>query len=235
MREAVALTKQALVIDPSYAPAAAMIGWCFGWQRLQGWGSLSNAEIAEAVHLARRAIEVGKDDPDALWMAANTVSFFAGDHAAAAGAIDRALTLNPSSAHACLASGLLSYRQNRPDRAVEAFERGMRLSPLDPLGYVFTGGLAAVHVMAGRYEEAVEWADRSLRELPRYESAIRNRLVACAHLGRIEEARDGLGRLLEIAPGLTITRYKALYTVTHPPELIDLHVQGLRKAGLPEE
>jgi TolB-like protein/class 3 adenylate cyclase len=235
MREAVALMKQALVIDPSYAPAAAMIGWCYGWQRLQSWGPLSNTEVAEAVHLARRAIEVGKDDPDALWMAANTVSFFAGDHAAAAGAIDRALTLNPSSAHALLASGMLSYRQNQAERAVEVLERGMPLSPLDPLGYVFTGGLAAVHVMAGRYEEAIEWANRSLRELPRYESAIRNRLIACAHLGRIEEARDGLVRLLKITPGLTIARFKALYTITHTPELIDVHTEGLRKAGLPEE
>jgi TolB-like protein len=234
MREAVALLQRALAIDPSYAPAAAMIGWCRGWQRLQGWGPLSDAEIAEAARLARQAIEAGRDDPDALWMAANTVSFFAGDHATAAGAIDRALTLNPSSAHAWLASGVLSYRQNRPERAVEAFERGMRLSPLDPLRYLFTAGLAAVHVMAGRYEEAIEWADRSLRELPRYESAIRNRLVACAHLGRIEEARDGLVRLLEITPGLTIARFKALYTITHAPELIDLHVEGLRRAGLPE-
>jgi hypothetical protein len=31
-----------------------------------------------------------------------------------------------------------------------------------------------------------------------------------------------LVRLLEITPGLTIARYKALYTVTHPPELIGL-------------
>jgi TolB-like protein len=235
MREAITLLQRALAAGPSYAPAAAMIGWCRGFQRQQGWGPLSDAEIAAAARLARQAIEAGRDDPDALWMAANTVSFFAGDHATAAGAIDRALTLNPSSAHAWLASGLLSYRQNRPDRAVEAFERGMRLSPLDPLGYVFTAGLAAVHVMAGRYEEAIEWADRSLRDLPRYESAIRNRLIACAHLGRIEEAREGLDRLLEITPWLTIARYKALYTITHPPELIDLHVEGLRKAGLPEK
>jgi len=235
MHEAIALLSRALAIDPSYAPAAAMISWCRTFQRLQGWGPLSDAEVVEAVHLARQAIEAGKDDPDALWMAANTVSFFAGDHAAASGAIDRALALNPNSAHACFASGWLSYRQNRPGRAVEAFERGMRLSPLDPLGYLFTAGLAAVHVMAERYEEAIEWADRSLRDLPRYESAIRNRLVACAHLGRIEEARDGLDRLLEITPWLTIARYKALYTITHPPELIDLHVEGLRKAGLPEK
>jgi tetratricopeptide (TPR) repeat protein len=94
MREAIALVKSAVAIDPTYAPAAAMIGWCRGLQRLQGWGPLSDAEVAEAVSLARQAIEAGRDDPDALWMAANTVSFFAGDHATAA--VDRALTLNPS-------------------------------------------------------------------------------------------------------------------------------------------
>ena len=61
-----------------------MIGWCNGWQRLQGWGPLTDAEVAEGVRLARRAIEAGKDDPDTLWMAANTVSFFTGEHATAA-------------------------------------------------------------------------------------------------------------------------------------------------------
>ena len=110
----------------------------------------------------------------------------------------------------------------------------MRLSPLDPLVHYFTGGLAMAHVIAGRYEEAIEWADRSLRELPRYESALRNRVVACAQLGRIDEARHWLGRLLEITPGLTVARYKALYKATHPPVIIDLYAEGLRKAGLPE-
>jgi len=138
VREAVALLKRALAIDPSYAPAAAMIGWCRGWQRLQGWGPFSDAEVAEAVRLAIHAIEAGKDDPDALWMAANTVSFFAGDHNTAADAIDRALTLNPNSAYAWHASAFASYRQNRSASAIEAFRRAMRLSPLDPLGHIFS-------------------------------------------------------------------------------------------------
>jgi len=60
-------------------------------------------------------------------------------------------------------------------------------------------------------------------------------VVACAHLGRIAEARDWLRRLLEITPRLTIARYKALYGITHPPGIIDIYVEGLRKAGLPEE
>jgi tetratricopeptide (TPR) repeat protein len=196
MHEAIGLLDRALGIDPSYSPAAAMIGRCRASQKLQGWGRISDSETAEAVRLARQAIEAGKNDPDTLWMAGNTLSFFAGEHATAASVIERALVLNPNSAHAWLVSGRVSYRENRPERAIEAFQRAMRLSPLDPLGYLVTAGLAAAHVVARQYEEAIEWADRSSRELPRYESALRNRVVACAHLGRIEEARDWLERLL---------------------------------------
>jgi adenylate cyclase len=134
-----------------------------------------------------------------------------------------------------MAKGLVSYRQNLPEEAIEAFKRAVRLSPLDPLHYFFTGGLALAHVIAGRYEGAIEWADRSLRDSPQFESALRNKVAACAHLGRIEEARGVLERLLELQPDLTIARFRARYAVTLPPEVLDIYVEGYRKAGLPEE
>jgi hypothetical protein len=59
-------------------------------------------------------------------------------------------------------------------------------------------------------------------------------VIPLCDLGRIAEAGDWLGRLLEIIPELTIARYKALYEITHALELIDVHVEGLRKVGLPE-
>jgi adenylate cyclase len=68
MREAIALLKRALAIDPSYSPAAAMIGWCRVHERVQGWGRLSDENANEAVRLARMATEAGRDDPDSLWM-----------------------------------------------------------------------------------------------------------------------------------------------------------------------
>jgi adenylate cyclase len=110
----------------------------------------------------------------------------------------------------------------------------MRLSPLHPLCWIFSGGLAAYHVIAGRCEKAIEWTDRSLRELPRYESALRNRVAACAHLGGIGEARDGLERLLKLQPGLTIARYDALYGTVFSQQIHGVYTEGLRKAGLPE-
>jgi hypothetical protein len=57
VREAIVLLQRVLAIDASYAPAAAMIGWCRSCQKLQGWGPVSDAEIGEGLRLARKAIE----------------------------------------------------------------------------------------------------------------------------------------------------------------------------------
>src|SRR6516164_3548542 len=184
----------------------------------------------------RHAIEAGRDDPDVLWMAGHVILALGGDVPAGASAFDRAVTLNPNSAHAWMARGFASYCQNRPDPAIEAFERAMRLSPLDPLGHLFTCGMAFAHTAAGRYEETLEWADRSLRELPRYRSSMYMKVILCAHLDRLEEAHEWLGRLLEDTPGLTIAGCKARFaTGWLAPQIADFYVEGLRKAGLPEE
>jgi TolB-like protein/class 3 adenylate cyclase len=236
VREAIALLQLALSIDPSCAPAAAMVGCCRITQRQQGWGPLSDAEVVEAVRLARGAGEAGKDDPDTLWMAAFCLSVFTGAHAAAASAIDRALTLNPNSAQAWNASGWVSCFQHQPDPAIQAFRRATRLSPLDPRGWGSIIGLAFAHMIAGRYEEAIDWSDRCLHEQPRSILAMRVKIICCAHLGSIEEAHCWLERLLEVQPGLTIARWKALYAATlFAPEILAMYVEGLRKAGMPEE
>jgi hypothetical protein len=90
-------------------------------------------------------------------------------------------------------------------------------------------------MMAGRYEEAMDWVDRSLQEMPRYTAAIRVKVVLCTYLGRIDEARDWVGRLLDLQPGFTVTEMRAYATRFLAPEVLQIYTEGLRKAGLPEK
>ena len=235
MRDAIPFLRRALTIDPFYAPASAMFGFCRALQRARGWEGLSEAEIAEALQLSRQALDVGKDDPDALWMAADAISILAHDHARAAGAIDRALKLNPNSAHAWMAKGWIACCQNQPRSAIEALTRGVRLSPLDPLGYFFKGGLALAHLAIGQYQEALEWADLCFREYPRYTPALRIKVVCHAHLGQTDEAGKAVKQLLAVDPKSTIARFTTNLTGYFPPSIVDVFVEGLRKAGMPEE
>jgi tetratricopeptide (TPR) repeat protein len=168
-------------------------------------------------------------------MAGDAISILAREHATAAGAIDRALKLNPNSAHGWMAKGWVECLHNRPRPAIEALERAIQLSPLDPLGYFFSGGLALAHLAAEQYQEAMEWAERCWREYPRYTVALRFKLVACAHLGRVEEARTGVRQLLKIDPTFTIARWKADNMGYYPAEIGAVFEEGYRKAGLLEE
>ncbi len=237
MREAVVLARRALAIDPSYAPAAAMVGWGRMLQRIQGWGTVSETEVTEAVLLARQAVELGRDDPEVLSLAGYTIDILAGDHSAAMAIIDRALALNPNSAQAWGARGWVLSAQSQFTPAIEASQQAMRLSPLDPLAFAYMAGIAFAHMAAGRYEEAIEWADRTLHAQPRYVVAMRFKLVCLAHLGRTDDACELLKRVLDLSPGLTIAAWQASYATTSvfSPEFLALYVDGLRKAGVPEE
>jgi adenylate cyclase len=237
LREAGALAKNALAVDPSYIPAAALIGWCRTLQRIQGWGAVSDAEIAGAVLLARQAIEAGLDDPDVLTFAGYTIAFLAGEPAAALAAINRALTLNPNSALAWAARGWVLVMQNQFTPAIEAEQQAIRLSPLDPLAFIFSAGLAFAHLAAGRYEEAMEWAERTLHAKPRHLVTMRIKLVCLAHLGRTNDTSEWLKRVLALQPALTIAGWKASWATTSvvSPELLARYTDGLRKAGVPEK
>jgi adenylate cyclase len=233
--QALDMLQRAMAIDRNYAPAAALIARCRLAQRVQGWGPVSDAEIADAVRLLRHALETAKDDPNTLASAAYTLSSFVGEHAAAARAIECALVLNPNSAETWTAKGWVSCYQGDAESAMEAFDRAMRLSPLDPRGYHIKAGQAFARMIVGRYAEAIEWADRSLSEQPRYNAAIRAKIVALAQLGRVAEAHTLLARLIELQPGLTIAGFRIYAASNFPPELLAIYIDGLRQAGLPEE
>ena len=202
-------------------------------QRAQGWGALSGDDIAEACRLARQALEAERDDAETISQAAWTLFFLAGEAAMAATAFDRALALNPNAAHAWMHRGGIHAQRNQPASAIEAIERARRLSPFDPYASFYAANIAFAHLVARRFELAIEWADRALHDQPRMVPAMRQKVIALAHLGRLDEAHAELGRVLTIYPNLTVAGFRD-YAHFQAPEVLELYVTGLRLAGLPE-
>ena len=102
---------------------------------------------------------------------------------------------------------------------------------------LFYGRLAHAHFAVGRCEEAIEWADWALQAQPRMTAVVGIRAAACAQLGRVEEAREYLRRLCALLrPGwLTIAGIRQGWSKFVSPEFLAAGIDGLRKAGLPEE
>jgi tetratricopeptide (TPR) repeat protein len=116
---------------------------------------------------------LASDDAIALYTAALALAFTGGDLPAGTDLINRALQINPNLAVAWDMSGYINVYKGEADRAVENFNRAMRLSPLDPLIYTMQSGMAAAHFQAARYDEAASWAGRALRAQPTWLAALR--------------------------------------------------------------
>jgi adenylate cyclase len=110
----------------------------------------------------------------------------------------------------------------------------MRLDPKSPIKWRWMDGMTWAHFAAGRYEEALDWAQQSVRMNPDNEVGYRGVASSSAQLGRIDEARSALAEELRLLPALTVEDVRRVNTVTDP-DFLERWLDGLRKAGLPEE
>jgi adenylate cyclase len=231
--EALRLFLRAIKLDPAFAPAHASAAWCYAQCKVQGWVTDRVRDIAEAARLARRAVELSKDDAVVLSSAGWTLAYLVGDLDAGVDLVDRALGFNPNLAMAWYASGWQRVWLGKPDVAIEHFARAMRLSPLDPGIHFAQVGTAHAHFFAGRYDEALSWARMALREWPDLLPALRIAAASEASAGRLDSAERAMARMRQIDPTRTISN---LADVLGPygPEEFAKYAEGVRKAGLPE-
>jgi TolB-like protein len=219
--------------DPDFASAYAMAAWCYFFRKINSWMVDRAQEIAEGARLARRAVELGKDDAFALARSGHALAHLVGDLDGGIALTDTALALNPNLAAAWFLSGFLRIWRGEPDEAIERFARAMRLSPVDSETYRMQAGTAMAHLLAGRFDAGVSWAERALRELPSFLIAVG--IIAASHAlgGRMEEAQRAMGQMRELDPALRVATIKDWLPFGRPEDLA-LFSDGLRRAGLPE-
>jgi TolB-like protein len=177
--DALRLFKEATVRDPDFALAYARAARCYATRMSNGWMVDRTEEIAEATRLARRAVDLGRNDAVALSYGGFVLGYVGGDLDDCAACIDHALVLNSNLAAAWGYSSWVKTCLGEPDKAIEHAALAMRLSPLDSrlFSWQFCTGLA--HFCAGRYDDAVMWAERALRYQPNYASSMR--VAAASH------------------------------------------------------
>ena len=91
------------------------------------------------------------------------------------------------------------------------------------------------YLISARYEEAIEAADKALTRNPRAVHVLGAKAAACISLGRVQEASECIKRFCELRPGSTIANIGETVRATFSPEVLAIYLEGLRKAGLPEE
>lgn len=225
--------RRAFELDPDYASAYGMAAWCLFWRRLNGWSPDRAADTAEGARLARRAVDLGRDDAVALTRGGHALAHFTRDLDVGIDFVDRALAINANLAAAWFLGGFLRLWRGEPEEAIRWFEHAMRLSPLDPERFRMQVGVAMAHLVAGRYDAACTWAEKAYRDMPVFGLAAAAIASSCALAGRMSDARAAIQDLRRLDPGLSLSRLDEWLPFLKS-EHGGIFVEGLRRAGLPD-
>jgi adenylate cyclase len=228
--ETLRLAHRALELDPRFGLVAAMAGMCH--MRNVYWGFTADPQFdrKEAVRLLRLALSLDDGDPETLARAAIISAYMVGDSESEIEMADRAVALNPNSFTAWNGRGHVYRIAGLPEEAVPSLERAIRVSPVDPRLFLTFSGIAQALIELRRFDEAITAGKKALRQNPSYSLAYRLLASAFAHLGRDNEAREAVARVLETDPAFTISAMIARGGQSNSK----LTIEGLRKAGLPE-
>ena len=131
------------------------------------------------------------------------------------------------------AAGFIDAYRGNAEKAIAAFEHAAGCRPLDPFSFNGYIGLGFANFALGRYDEAVQWAQRGMREKSGMTWAYRDLAVYLALAGRIDEAKEAIAELVATRPEPDYREVgEALRFIE--PSLLKRYLDGLRIAGLPE-
>ena len=199
LAEAIRLARRALELDPGFGRAASLASVFHLNNFVFGYSTDPQFELEEAVRLSRLALRIDDGDPNTLARAGLISAYVVRDSESALEMVDRAVALNPNSFDAWHARGWVYSAAGQPQEAVRSFERGIRMSPIDPA--MFAGmGMALIELR--RFDEAIVAGRKAQRHNPSHPLAYLCLASAFAHLGRDAEAREAAARLLEVNPAL---------------------------------
>lgn len=222
--EALGLLGQAIMRDQHCSPALARAAYCHYRLVLDGRSDDPAVDRREAIELARRALEAGRDDPDTLACAAQVLAYFGGDINAMTALVDRALTLNPNFVRGWHSSADVRLNAGQLNLAIAHIDTAWRLNPgiQDSASHALVG---AAHFLARRFNEAVTNLLLAIQADPSSPVPYRYLAACYAHMDRPEEAREIVQRL-GLVSSIAIPDASHLRNIEHR----QLFLSGLRLA-----
>jgi len=227
----VALT-EAMRSYPDNSAILAALARCYGFDCYFGWQRPQAESLVLAADAAGKAIALDDRDESAH-TTLGMVHFMSGRNALAIDQLKHAIVLNPNYSQAIGGMGITLTYSGAPERAVEALNRAIRLSPRDPMRFLYITQLGMLEYLAGRYDEAVDWKIKAIQANPNYPGLYRALAATHAMRGDLANARAALEKFNRLAPGATISTTLQMIPFAVQADA-QRYAEGLRRAGMPE-
>ena len=230
--DALAYFLKAINFDENFASAYGFAATTYAVRWQNRWMVNVAQERAEAVRLARRAIELGQSDEVALSRGGFVLAAIAGELDFGAECARRSLMMNPNYAIGWLHSAWISLYSGDHQTVRANVGQFERLSPRAPT--LFQGKLAAAfaHVFEGHYKEAAYLAEQLTHELPSLGSAWRVLAMSRALAGDVALANIATKKMLELDPSLRVPAMASTMPLRRAVDVERLK-EGYLLAGFP--
>jgi adenylate cyclase len=231
---AIELFDKSIRVDPAFAPSYAFKSYCHYAAVVMGWTDDPEYHRTLSMECAKKALVL--DPKDAVgYFAICRIYMLRGEHDASIAAGKKAIELNPNTFYAYHGLAFALVLAGEEEEGIKMSIEAERVSPRDPLLWSAFVVRALAYNLLARYEEAITYANKAV-QIPSSSSYWPHALKACAlaQTGRVDEARAALGRATDEKPDLTID-YIACTLPTKLEGGLQPYLEGLRKAGLPEE
>jgi len=227
------LINRALKEDPDNA---MILAWAAHWQVYhvgQGWSPNPKRAFTTAQRYALSAIRLDPENAEALGIYGHICSFLDKDFDSALHYFERALRLNPNLAFVWALSALTYCYVGEPEVALQRLERHRDLTPIEPYPALFDNPYAIAYLIKRDYEQAAVFGRRVTKTRPEFVNGYKPLIAALGHLGRREEAKAYVDKLLSLEPSFTVERFGEVYPFKHASDR-EHYMMGLRLAGVPE-
>jgi adenylate cyclase len=227
--QARAMHLRAIELDPNFAAPHAGLSLAAISDYVSDWAADPAQALDEAERWARRALELGDQEPVGH-LALGSVLVWRRNLEGALAEFRRMIELDPNFAQGHSATGLALMYASRPAEALEAFAIAKRLDPHH--ASIVLHFVAQTYFSLGNYEAAVERLLERIARTPATDSS-RMMLASCyGHLGRADDARAAWAELLKVNPDFSLAQRQRVLPYKNAADFQRI-VEGLAKAGLP--
>jgi TolB-like protein/class 3 adenylate cyclase/Tfp pilus assembly protein PilF len=224
--------RKAFEQDPDFGAAYAMAASTLMWQQGTTGVRLTSEMRAEAIRFAHIGSRVGSDDAVALARSAHVLAYIGGEYDRAAAMVEQAVALNPNLAMAWYSRGWVMLMCGDAERAIESFDRMIRLSPLDRLKVSAWNGCSYAHFCLRHYEDGWASAMQAIQVVKDFHT-LGAYIVNAIYAGRTEEAKEAAAQLLKLQPQFRASHTAEAYPL-RIPEMHERMIAAFREAGVPE-
>ena len=234
VRSAIDFFDRSLAIDPNLM--RGLVGRARGTILFltNRWSSNRDADLKYAQDILDKIISISPDLPMAAFMKAemHTVQH---EFDLAMSMYEDAIRGDPNFPEAYGKAGNTKILMGHAADAFDYVSKAIRISPQDPVLNIWYYQICHAHSHLQHWSEAIDWCSKSIARGPYWIASV-DLAVAYAWTGKTDEARKAVTELQRLMPGYTVQKW-ANAGFSNNPKFLEEYaylVEGLRKAGLPE-